>query len=349
MDRRTPEDLLNQVSERIDLTDYEVEAYLTVLDHGDVTATELATVTDIPQSRIYDVLRSLNERGLIDIHETRPMKAIALDPKNIFNETLESLSTLSAELRHQYTVPDRSEEAAYLIKSKPSLERRIRKIMEGAEFELIASLPPSVLETFHEGLGNAQDRTVTTELVLSPTVDAPSKEKYRYELIADTVRAREGKRTPIIVIADGANAIFTSRSALTDDGNERYGVVFNSSDLGALAYSFFETMIWPTSGTVLHESSCNINEPRVFASVRRCIEQINQYGEEINLHVEGMYVETNEPAEVEGIVCNTELSDDLSIATIEIEDSHGRIISIGGRAAALEDIEASQLTISATE
>jgi hypothetical protein len=62
-----------------------------------------------------------------------------------------------------------------------------------------------------------------------------------------------------------------------------------------------------------------------------------------------MYVETNEPAEVEGIVCNTELSDDLSIATIEIEDSHGRIISIGGRAAALEDIEASQLTISATE
>ena len=53
---------LERVGERFNLGEYEINAYLAVLEHGELTASEIADRTDIPQPRVYDTVRSLSDR-----------------------------------------------------------------------------------------------------------------------------------------------------------------------------------------------------------------------------------------------------------------------------------------------
>jgi sugar-specific transcriptional regulator TrmB len=60
---------MERVGERFNLGEYEIDAYLAVLEHGELTASEIADRTDIPQPRVYDTVRSLSDRGLVELRE----------------------------------------------------------------------------------------------------------------------------------------------------------------------------------------------------------------------------------------------------------------------------------------
>ena len=81
-----PNDLqhtLERVGERLTLGEYEIEVYLTVLEHGELTASEVAESTGVPQPRVYDTARSLEDRDLAELRESRPMTVGAVDPSLI--------------------------------------------------------------------------------------------------------------------------------------------------------------------------------------------------------------------------------------------------------------------------
>ena len=77
-------DTLDHVGDRFNLGEYEIDAYLAVLEHGELTASDIADRTDIPQPRVYDTVRSLSDRGLVELRESRPMKIVAVDPDDAF-------------------------------------------------------------------------------------------------------------------------------------------------------------------------------------------------------------------------------------------------------------------------
>ncbi|MHA2175207.1 MAG: TrmB family transcriptional regulator [Candidatus Hodarchaeales archaeon] len=72
----TPDEL-----EIFGLSNYESRAYLSLLNSGVRTAKEVSEDSKIPFGRIYDVLSSLEDKGLSDKQESRPMKFIAKEPK----------------------------------------------------------------------------------------------------------------------------------------------------------------------------------------------------------------------------------------------------------------------------
>ncbi|MHA2247785.1 MAG: TrmB family transcriptional regulator [Candidatus Hodarchaeales archaeon] len=70
------------------LSNYESRAYLTLLSNGIRTAREIADESKIPFGRIYDVLSSLEDKGLADKQESRPKKFVAKRPKAALNNLL---------------------------------------------------------------------------------------------------------------------------------------------------------------------------------------------------------------------------------------------------------------------
>ena len=98
---------------RFDLGEYEVAAYLAVLDQGELTASAIADRTDIPQPRVYDTVRSLADRGLVELRESRPMKVVAIDPEEALSPAATALETLIGDLSDRYT-PHR------LVRRRPS-------------------------------------------------------------------------------------------------------------------------------------------------------------------------------------------------------------------------------------
>lgn len=62
------------------LTSYEAAAYLSMLARSSFTPTELATQAKIPRQRIYDVLASLEQKGLCLSRDTSPRTFSAVEP-----------------------------------------------------------------------------------------------------------------------------------------------------------------------------------------------------------------------------------------------------------------------------
>jgi sugar-specific transcriptional regulator TrmB len=70
------------------LSNYESRVYITLLSSRERTAKGISDESQIPLGRIYDVLNSLEDKGLAEKQESRPMKYKAKEPKIALNRLL---------------------------------------------------------------------------------------------------------------------------------------------------------------------------------------------------------------------------------------------------------------------
>ena len=334
---------VERVGAGFDLGEYETEAYLAVLRHGELTASALAERTDIPQPRVYDTARSLGERGLVELRESRPMKVVAIDPEEAFTGLRADFAEMVAALEEAYTAPTRDAEAVSLVKSRSTILRYLEDVVANAEFELVCSLTPNLLERFADDLAAAKERGVSIDAVVTPSADAPDPEEFDYARVATTARGRRGVTTPVVAVADGVYSVYATQGAVRDDP-EKYGVIFNRSALGFLVSGFFGTVIWSTANTPLHESNGEVPLPRSYASVRRCVKDLRGLDGDVYATVRGRDVLTGAQRADQGRVAETQFEETEQIAAFVLETGGGRV-SVGGRVAAHEDVEAHEITL----
>ncbi|SFG40446.1 Sugar-specific transcriptional regulator TrmB [Halopelagius inordinatus] len=333
---------MERVGDRFNLGEYEIDAYLAVLEHGELTASEIADRTDIPQPRVYDTVRSLSDRGLVELRESRPMKIVAVNPEDAFGNIQTSLGELINELEARYTAPARDTEAVSLVKSRSTILRYIEEIIDNAEYELVLSVTPDLLRRFRDDLAEAIDGGVSVDLLVTPAARAPSPEEFDYLEVATRARARRGITTPVLAVADGEYSVYATQDALRDD-RDRYGVIFNRSALGFLVSGFFGTVLWTTAETLATDGKRR-PFPRRYASVRRAVKDVRELDGPFYASVAGRDIETGDPVVVEGRVHRTEFEESEEVASLEVETEEG-VVSVGGLVAALEDVEAQEILL----
>jgi len=333
---------LERLGERFDFGEYETDAYLAVLEHGTLTASEIADLTDIPQPRVYDTVRSLADSGFVELRDSRPLEVLATDPTEAFGNVRTTLDDLIEGLEYRYTAPSRDAEAVSLVTSRRTILRYVEDVIASAEYELVLSLTPDLLGRFESELAAKQDEGVTTELLLSPSTDVPDPDRFEYTRVATVTRARRGVTTPLVAVADGTYSVYTTRAALRSRGDD-YGVIFNRSELGFLVLGLLNTVVWP-SATTLAESRRERPFPRRYATIRRCVRDIESGDGRFYASVRGRDVETGTFRTVEGAVVDISATVDRGTAAITLDTGDGTL-DIGGQAAALEDIEAYELVI----
>lgn len=74
---------------QLGLTEYETQAYLTLVQGNQMSAEEIARSADIPVPRVYGVLESLKLLGLIIILKGRPKKFEIVSPEEGFQHLIE--------------------------------------------------------------------------------------------------------------------------------------------------------------------------------------------------------------------------------------------------------------------
>jgi len=333
---------LDQVISRFNLGEYEITAYLAVLQHGELTAAEIAERTDIPQPRVYDTVRSLGEVGLVELKESRPMEVLAIDPREAFGDIQSSLDELVEGLSERYTAPAREPEAVSLVKSRPTILRYLEDIIEAAEYELMLSLTPSLLDRFESRLTSRREAGIATEILLSPAAEAPDPEVFDYGSVATTVKGRRGITTPVVAVADGNYSMYATRESVRGAKN-RYGVIFNRSELGFLVSGFLNTVLWTTADVIASEGLA-LPFPRRYGTIRRCISDLTALDGECYATIEGRDVETGDHWVVQGRVAEASFGTNREVATLVVESDDGRV-DVGGQVAAYEDIEAYQIRV----
>ncbi|MFX0070778.1 MAG: TrmB family transcriptional regulator [Candidatus Hermodarchaeota archaeon] len=102
--------------EEFGLSVYESKVFKTLLSLGISEAREISNQSQVPFGRIYDVLNSLESKGLIEKQQTRPTKYVANDPKvaikllinnkkNQLDKLINQASSLENQLNKIYKKP----------------------------------------------------------------------------------------------------------------------------------------------------------------------------------------------------------------------------------------------------
>ena len=73
-------ELMKRIKEHFNLNIYETKVWLALLSKGIATAGEVAEISNVPRSRTYDVLESLEKQGFAILKLGKPVKYIAVNP-----------------------------------------------------------------------------------------------------------------------------------------------------------------------------------------------------------------------------------------------------------------------------
>ncbi len=85
------EEFLSRLRKIFDLNLYEVKVWTALLSRGTSTAGELSNISDVPRSRTYDILESLEKKGFIVMRLGKPIKFIALKPEEVVERVKKNL------------------------------------------------------------------------------------------------------------------------------------------------------------------------------------------------------------------------------------------------------------------
>jgi len=91
------EEFLSKLRRYFGLNLYEVKIWTALLSRGVSTAGELSDIANVPRSRSYDVLESLEKKGLVIMKLGKPIKYIAVPPKEVVERVKKNIKIKSEE------------------------------------------------------------------------------------------------------------------------------------------------------------------------------------------------------------------------------------------------------------
>lgn len=91
------DELLSKLRRYFDLNLYEVRLWTALLSRGVSTAGELSDIADVPRSRSYDVLESLEKKGFVVMKLGKPIKYIAIPPSEVVDRVKKNMHLESQE------------------------------------------------------------------------------------------------------------------------------------------------------------------------------------------------------------------------------------------------------------
>ncbi len=91
------DELLGKLRRYFDLNLYEVKLWTALLSRGVSTAGELSDIADVPRSRSYDVLESLEKKGFVVMKLGKPIKYIAIPPSEVVDRVKKNMHVNAQE------------------------------------------------------------------------------------------------------------------------------------------------------------------------------------------------------------------------------------------------------------
>ena len=87
------DEFLNKLRRYFSLNLYEVKIWTALLSRGVSTAGELSDIANVPRSRSYDVLETLEKKGFVVMKIGKPIKYIAVPPKEVLERVKKNIKS----------------------------------------------------------------------------------------------------------------------------------------------------------------------------------------------------------------------------------------------------------------
>lgn len=227
--------------EVIGLTEYEAKAYISLVEKGASNAGDLSEQTEIPHSKIYEVLMRLEKKKLVEVQKSRPLFFKAIRPsialqgieteqkgylqqelvekkrsiENRFSNRMQEIlkaETFLEELDNFYEKKEEvepSEEFVWTIRGKSNLWSQAKEIILNAQTEVRLMVPSDDFSELESVIKTACSNGVKVQSIVHEITASVKKFKDN----TDVFYQRSPSPTNCgIIIADDKKGMFISES-----------------------------------------------------------------------------------------------------------------------------------------
>ncbi len=201
---------------RLGLSEYEAKAYVSLLRESPLTAYEIAKKSTVPSSKIYEVIKRLETRHMVQsIHAERTRMFIPTPPEEFierFRAVVEdNLKAVKYELGSFRSGIDTS--YTWHIKDYDNLILRVKRMLDTSKEVVLLSVWPEEIEVLTGPLREAESRGVKIAIIHYGATNIRIGQVYRHP-VEDTTFALKKVR--------GFSLVVDSKEALTGkiDGHE---------------------------------------------------------------------------------------------------------------------------------
>ncbi len=218
-------EVINQLKD-IGLNSYESKLWLALLAKGVASAGELSDTANVPRSRSYDVLESLEKKGFIIMKIGKPIKYIAVQPEHVIDNVRKRLvedvdlqdkllskiaqSPLIDELKLMYKSGVKEIDPLELtgsLKGRKNLYHHIERMIKNAEKSVILTTTSAGIlrkkDAFRNVLGKAKERKIKVRIVAPITNEI----KPQLEELAHLVELRHTNTPARFCVVDGKEVV----------------------------------------------------------------------------------------------------------------------------------------------
>ncbi|HXG74869.1 MAG TPA: helix-turn-helix domain-containing protein [Candidatus Nitrosotenuis sp.] len=219
--------------EEFGLSKYEARAYVTLITHGTISASEVAYYAELPRTKVYAVLLKLQQKKLAILSKSKPVMCTAIAPEDAFDDIVheqinkvEAMNTLVSKLKkisEESKKARGAEEKRYFHLHPNYVVNQLRVMIDGAKSSihiLADSWGLSILAECKEELLSVLRRNLEVKLIV-PTQVIGSES---FRAIPDGVKIRSSE-----IIQNCF--IFDDTELLLIDNTHGKGAVFTATDI----------------------------------------------------------------------------------------------------------------------
>lgn len=137
-----------ELLQQLGLKEYEAKSFVALSRLTEGTAKEISDISDVPRTRVYDSIRVLEQKGLVEIHHSNPkqFRTVSIDEAvNILESAyLDRISTLKTNLEELEPAGTGEEteitHEVWALAGGPAIEARTEQLIADADRELILIL-----------------------------------------------------------------------------------------------------------------------------------------------------------------------------------------------------------------
>lgn len=157
---KVPESILS-----LGLTQYEVQTYLALLEENPVNGSQLSRRSGVPRARIYDVLQSLADKGLVV--EVSHRRWAPLPPDELFKRLQHNFDTALNAFKDRIEAAHRGDQYDFIwtVKGYDDIIKKASGMIAAARDEIYTRLYPYDGQMLAEPLDRAGQRGVTIKYV----------------------------------------------------------------------------------------------------------------------------------------------------------------------------------------
>jgi len=351
-------DELVAILEDAGLSPYQADAYVTVLELGSSPATEIVDACGVPDPRIYDVLRDLEDRGYIETYEEGSLHARAHDVGSVLADLrtrAEQFSEAAEDIEERWERPDPEETDIRIVQRFETIVEQTSGAIRSSSNQVQICVSVDQYERLRPALAAARENEVNVKLAIhtpdGETDDLPSAADVAE--VCTEARHREIP-SPFLAIVDRSKVCFAPHAGSINE----YGIIVEDRTHAFVFHWFFLSSLWDVWEPLYAPDPGG--PPLEFSDVRYCIREITphlQAGATVRVDIRGIDTQTGEQRRIEGVVDdvittgNLHTDNDVPVgqfagqSTIVVETDDGERIEIGGWGATLEQIEALRIDV----